>query len=52
MVQTSWVLVVPLGWYKHPLFKAGTCHLVKATAKEMSLTGGHYTLKGTVVDAT
>lgn len=40
------------GWYKHTLFKAGTCHLVKATAKEMSLTGGHYTLKGTVVDAT
>lgn len=40
------------GWYKHPPFKAGTYHSVKATAKKMSLTGGHYTLKGTVVDST
>lgn len=40
------------GWYKHPPFKARICHSVKATAKEMSLTGDHYTLKGTVVDST
>lgn len=40
------------GCYKQPPFKAGICHLVKAAAKEMSLTGSHCTLKGTVVDST
>lgn len=41
-----------MGGPKHPPFKADTCHSGKAPAMEMSLAGGHYTLKGTVVDST